>query len=291
MMRFLTPLSRLVLTLVTVTAALATAYGLWDYYVEAPWTRDGHVRADVVAIAPDVSGLVSAVLIKDNQPVEQGDVLFRIDPERFKLALREAEAEVEGRRAAFEQANADYRRYAKLSDSAVSQQKLESARADKLTAEADYHQALAARDLAKLNLERSEVRASVSGQIVNMDLQPGTYVTAGNGVMALIDRASIRVEGYFEETKLPRIHIGDHAVIHLMGDDERLEGHVESIAGGIGDSERTNSSNLLADIEPTFAWVRLAQRVPVRIKLDGVADPAKLVAGRTATISLSAPAP
>src|ERR1700712_739067 len=276
-------LGRLLVTLGMVAAALIVGLGLWDYCMDAPWTRDGRVRADVVAVAPDVSGLVTEVLVEDNQNVRKGDVLFRIDPDRFRLGLRQAEAMVEGRKATAEQTEADYARYSKLSDAAVSQQKVEAAKAADLTAQAAYAQAVADRDLARLNLERSAVRASVNGRITNMELRPGAYVTTGRGVMALIDSDTLRVEGYFEETKLPRIHVGDQASIRLMGDEATLTGHVESFAGGIEDRERTAGSNLLASVNPTFAWVRLAQRIPVRIKLDRVADEVRLVSGRTAT--------
>ena len=277
---------RLLVTLGMAAAAIVVGLALWDYYMEAPWTRDGRVRADVVGVAPDVSGLVTEVMVEDNQVVERGDVLFRIDPERFTLALRQAEAMVEGKKATATQAAADYARYLKLSDAAASQQRVEAAQAADLEAKAAYGQATADRDLAKLNLERSAVKASVNGRITNMELRPGTYVTTGRGVMALIDGDTLRVEGYFEETKLPRIHVGDRASIRLMGEAGMLTGHVESFAGGIEDRERTAGSNLLASVNPTFAWVRLAQRIPVRIKLDAVADEVRLVSGRTATVAV-----
>jgi multidrug resistance efflux pump len=286
MPRFLALAFRLLVTLGMVAVAVVVGLALWDYYMEAPWTRDGRVRADVVAVAPDVSGLVTEVLVQDNQIVKRGDVLFRIDPDRFALALRQAEAMVAGKQATMEQAAADYARYAKLSDAAVSQQRVEAARATDLEAKAAYGQATADRDLARLNLERSAVKASVNGRITNMELRPGAYVTTGRGVMALIDSDTLRVEGYFEETKLPRIHVGDRARIRLMGESATLTGRVESFAGGIEDRERTAGSNLLASVNPTFAWVRLAQRIPVRIKLDSVADEVRLVSGRTATVAV-----
>lgn len=286
MTRFLALPFRLLVTLGMVAAAGIVGLALWDYYMEAPWTRDGRVRADVVGVAPDVSGLVTEVLVADNQVVARGDVLFRIDPERFALALRQAEAMVEGKKASAEQAAADHARYAKLSDAAVSQQRVEAARATDLEARAAYDQAVADRDLAGLNLARSAVKASVNGRITNMELRPGAYVTTGRGVMALIDGDTLRVEGYFEETKLPRIHVGDRARIRLMGESATLTGHVESFAGGIEDRERSAGSNLLASVNPTFAWVRLAQRVPVRIALDPAPDGVRLVSGRTATVAV-----
>jgi multidrug resistance efflux pump len=288
MRRLLVLLLRLAVTLAMVAVAAVVGLALWNYYLDAPWTRDGRVRADVVAVAPDVSGLVTEVLVSDDQNVRRGDVLFRIDPERFSLALRQAEAVVAGKAAAAEQSEKDYERYKQLSDAAVSKQRFELAEATAREAKAAYDQAVADRDLAKLNLERSAVRASVNGRITNMDLRPGAYVTVGRGVMALIDEDTLRVEGYFEETKLPRIRINDKATIRLIGEISDLTGHVESIAGGIEDRERSAGSNLLANINPTFSWVRLAQRIPVRIVLDPLPDGVSLISGRTATVAIAA---
>jgi multidrug resistance efflux pump len=274
------------LTAIAVAAAVAVGMHLWSYYMDAPWTRDGHVRADIVQVAPDVSGFVTDVLVRDNQRVHRGEVIFRIDRARFALALQQADAAVAGRRASLDEANADLKRYRQLTTDAVSQQKQEQVLATQQQAQAAYDQAVADRAVAQLNLDRSEVRASVSGTITNMDLRPGTYVTAGHGVMALVDADTLHVEGYFEETKLPRIHVGDEVRIHLMGDSSPLTGHVESIAAGIEDRDRADGANLLANVNPTFNWVRLAQRVPVRIALDGTPDPARLVAGRSATVEV-----
>jgi RND family efflux transporter MFP subunit len=274
------------LTAVAVVAAVAVGMHLWAYYMDAPWTRDGHVRADVVQVAPDVSGFVTDVLVHDNQRVQRGDVIFRIDRARFELALRQADAIVAGRRASLDQANADLNRYRALTDLATSQQKQEQVLATQQEAQASYDQAMADRGVAQLNLDRSEVHASVNGIITNMDLRPGAYVTAGHGVMALVDTDTLRVEGYFEETKLPRIHVGDPVRIRLMGDARPLTGHVESIAAGIEDRDRSQGTNLLANVNPTFNWVRLAQRIPVRIVLDDIPDRALLVTGRSATVEV-----
>ncbi|MBR0797673.1 HlyD family secretion protein [Bradyrhizobium jicamae] len=279
-------LGRVAVTLVAIVAALAVARGLWIYYMESPWTRDGRVRADVIQVAPDVSGFVTDVLVKDNQKVHRGDVLFRIDRARFALALQTADAAVAGHKATLDQANSDLKRYSSLTTDAVSQQKQEQILATQLQAKAAYDQAVADRAVAQLNLDRSEVHASVNGTITNMDLRPGAYVTAGKGVMALVDTDTLHVEGYFEETKLARIHVGDKAEVRLMGEPVRLTGHVESIAAGIEDRDRGEGASLLANVNPTFSWVRLAQRVPVRIALDPVPDNVALVAGRSATVEV-----
>jgi len=279
-------LLRIAVTVAMVLLALIVGVSLWNYYLEAPWTRDGRVQADVVAIAPDVSGLVTEVLVSDNQDVKRGDILFRVDPDRYQIALRQAEANVDGMQAVAEQKAADYQRYSHLSETAVSQQKIEEARAADLQAKADVLRAIADRDLAKLNLDRSTVRARVNGRVANVTLRPGAYVTVGKGVFALIDSDTLRVEGYFEETKLDQIHVGDIAKVQLMGNGTRLQGRVESITGGIEDRERSEGSTLLANVNPTFSWVRLAQRIPVRIKLDAPPDDLRLIVGRTATVAI-----
>jgi RND family efflux transporter MFP subunit len=286
MKAFLNSLRRLSLTGLVTLVAVWAGYRLWDYYMDEPWTRDGHVRADVVPVAPDVAGFVTDVFVHDNQQVTRGDVLFQIDRARYDIALRQALAVVEGRRAMLDDADADLKRYRALTpDVVVSKQRIDQVVAIQASAQAALDQALADLGLAKLNLERSEVRASVSGVVTNMELRPGTYLTPGKGVMALLDSDTLRVEGYFEETKLPRIHIGDAVKIRLLGSDHILRGSVESVAAGIEDRDRSAGTTLLANVNPTFNWVRLAQRVPVRIALNRT-EQNELVAGATATVEV-----
>jgi multidrug resistance efflux pump len=277
-------IGRITVTLIAVGIAAVIGWQLWIYYLEAPWTRDGRVRADVVQVAADVSGLVSEVLVRDNQEVKKGQVLFRIDPARFQIALRDAQATVDQKLAAAQEAGRETARYNQLNALSVSVEQQQQRGAVSAEAEAVYQQALADRDVAALNLARSEVRAPVNGFVTNFDMRPGDYVDAGKPLFALIDSDSFYVDGYFEETKLPRIKVGDPARVYLIGESAVIEGHVESIAGGIADRERQGSSDLLANVNPTFSWVRLAQRVPVRIALDHVPAAVRLVTGRTATV-------
>jgi len=273
---------RIFVTTATVGAALIVGWFLWDYYLNQPWTRDGRVCADVVRVAPDVSGLVCEVRVHDNQPVHKGDILFRVDQARFELALQQAEANLASADAAWQLARREASRYQKLeSENTTSHSESERFMTVAAQSEASYRLALANRELARLNLERSEVKAPVNGTLSNFSLRPGNYVTAGQPVTALVDEDSYYVAGYFEETKLQRITVGDAVRVRLMGTAIDLPGHVASIAPGIEDRERTDSSRLLANVNPTFSWVRLAQRVPVRVTLD---HPAHLVAGQTATV-------
>jgi RND family efflux transporter MFP subunit len=279
-------LPRFLVTLIVVAIAALVVWQLWVYYMLDPWTRDGRVRADIVEIAPDVSGLVAQVFIRDNQAVHTGEPLFQIDPVRFQLALQSAIASVAKAKATLAQAQSDARRVDGLSGNAVSAQSRDQSNTNVREAEAAYDAAITDQGVAQLNLDRATVRATVNGIVTNFSMQPGDYVTAGSAVAALVDTDSLYVDGYFEETKLPRIAIGDTARVTLLGGSPAITGHVASIAAGIADTERAESPNLLANINPTFTWVRLAQRVPVRIELDHVPPNLRLISGLTATVQI-----
>lgn len=278
-------IGRVALTLALVGAAFFVGRLTWDHYREAPWTRDGRVRADVIQIAPDVSGLVAQVAVRDNQPVSKGDVLFTIDRARQQLALAQADATVQGLRVQIEQASRENRRNVTLGDLVPAELREQgSSKVDQLRA--SLAQALAAQDTARLNLVRTEVRAPVDGWVTNLDLRPGAYATAGRPVFALVDRHSLHVQGYFEETKLGRVPVGAPVRVRLIGETQWLDGHVDSIAAAIEDRERGGSTSLLANVNPTFNWVRLAQRIPVRVQLDQVPPDTRLIMGRTATVEV-----
>jgi multidrug resistance efflux pump len=277
---------RFAVTTIAVVIAAVVGWQLWVYYMDAPWTRDGRVRADVVQLATDVSGLVSKVLVKDNEAVKQGQILFVIDPVRFQLALQQAEAVVSSKQAAAQEAVREMNRFQSLTTLSISVEQQQQRAALATEAGAAYAQAVADRDIARLNLERSEVHAPVNGFVTNFDMKPGDYIDAGKAVFALIDTDSFHVDAYFEETKLPRIAVSDPVRVYLMGERAVITGHVDSIAGGIADRERQGSADLLANVNPTFSWVRLAQRIPVRIALDHVPPDLRLVTGRTATVEI-----
>jgi len=288
MKKFLVELSRIALTLVFVGAALAAGWYLWRQYEVEPWTRDGRVRADIVQVTPDVSGLITEVLIHDNQAVQKGQILFLIDRPRYQLALSQAQAAVDHQQALVDEATREDKRNHTLGN-LVSVEVVEQGATRLAEAAAGLAQAVTARDLAKLNLDRTTVYASVNGVLANVQLQPGDYATAGHPVFALIDTDTLHIDGYFEETKLPRIRVGDPVVVQLMGGSQKLRGHVESISAGIEDRERGPSGNLLPNVNPTFSWVRLAQRVPVRVVLDRPPPDVRLIAGRTATVTVIQP--
>jgi multidrug resistance efflux pump len=284
--------TRALVTLAAVAAATWAVLRLWDHYELAPWTRDGRVRANVVQIAPDVSGLVSEVPVHDNQPVRAGDTLFAVDRARYELAVRQAEAAVATQRIALAQAMREDRRSAGLG-SLISAEAREQAATHVEQARAAVAQAEVALASARLNLERARVKAPVAGVVTNLDLRAGGYASAGRPVLALVDTQSLYVEGYFEETKLPRIRVGDRAQVRTMGSSTVIGGTVESIAAGIADRDRSTGADLLPNVNPTFNWVRLAQRVPVRVRLDALPEGMRLVSGQTVTVEVvpSATAP
>ena len=275
---------RVVVTLAVALLALLAGWWLWHFYMIAPWTRDARVRADVVTIAPDVSGWVVELKVRDNQQVQAGDLLMSIDRERYQAALDKARALAETRRQQLNLRQHEASRRVHLGPQAISAELRENAQINAEIARAEFQQAEAEVKLAELNLARSEVRAPRAGQITNLHLAQGNYVQAGQAVMALVADDSFYVQAYFEETKLPGIRVGAPAKVILMSGGEPLQGKVQSISRGITDRNAAADAQLLADVEPTFNWVRLAQRIPVRIELDELPKELLLSAGMTASV-------
>ena len=276
-------LVRVGITLAVTAGAIWVIRWMWVHEELAPWTRDGRVRADIVKVAPDEPGWVVSVAVVDNQVVRKGDPLFRLDTARYEIALRQAEAAVARERAVLAEAQREAHRNIGLGDLIASEAREQSeARAQE--ASAQLAQGLADVAAAQLDLGRALIVAPVNGVVTNLELRPGDYLTAGRQALAMVDSDSLHVDGYFEETKLRHIRLGDRVSVRLMGESQLVYGHVQSIAPAIFDRERTPSDDLVADVNPTFSWVRLAQRVPVRIKLDGQAIDVHLIAGRTATV-------
>ncbi|MFT0169214.1 efflux RND transporter periplasmic adaptor subunit [Paraburkholderia mimosarum] len=270
-------------TAIIFVVAILVGRVLWVHYMDEPWTRDGRVRAEVVNVAPDVSGAVVELPVRDNQFVHKGDLLMQIDPSHYQIAVEQAQAAVAARKAELTMRQDDARRRADMDSQVVSAEARENASHTANSAQAQYQQALAALDAAKLNLERTRVVSPVDGYITNLQVFQGDYANAGQAKLAVVDSHSFWVYGYFEETKLPHVKVGNKADIKLMSGGT-LQGHVESISRGIYDRDNPQSRELLADVNPTFNWVRLAQRVPVRIHIDKIPDDMVLAAGTTCTV-------
>lgn len=272
-------------SLLLLSLALIAIGALWVRYQVEPLTRDGKVMADVVQVAPDVSGWVTEVYVQDNDAVKKGQILLTLDQPRYQLALTQAQATLDSQQIALAQAIREDRRNHALSSLVDTETTEEGAEHVDLLRVAVV-QATAARDLAQLNLDRTFLRAPVDGIVSNMTLEPGDYLTAGKGAFALVCTDSLRVEGYFEETKMPAIHIGDKADVRLMGVADVIHGHVDSIAAGVEDRERDESQNMLDNVNPSFTWVRLAQRIPVRVAIDQLPPGVRLIAGQTASVEI-----
>jgi RND family efflux transporter MFP subunit len=275
---------RFLLTMMLLAAALWVGRSAWDHYMESAWTRDGRIKADVVTISADVAGTVTEVLVHDNQLVKQGDVLFVVDKARYQNALAQSNAMLASQQVEKGRRSKEASRRAGLDSSIVSAESRETAEFAVGTAAAQYQAALAARDLAALNLERTVVRAPVAGYVTNLNVHAGDFAAVGAAKLAVINSASFYVVGYFEETKLPLLKVDDPVDVRMMSGSAQLRGHIESIAHGITDRDASLGRELLADVNPTFNWVRLAQRVPVRIHIDQRPKDMELVAGTTCTV-------
>lgn len=274
---------RFAATGIALLAAVVIASRLWNHYMYSPWTRDARIRADVVAVAPDVGGLVTAVSAADNQSVRRGDLLFQIDAARYRLAVARAAAELAAAHTEFALKQAEALRRVQMRSGAISEEDRESARAAAQGAAARVQAAEAALAEAQLNLQRTGVRAPVDGYVTNLNVHTGDYAVAGHAMLALVDRHSFRAEGYFEETKIPSLHVGDRVDIRLMSSGAHLRGSIASIARAIA---APDTAGLLSNVNPTDHWVRLAQRIPVRIAIDALPAQVALAAGMTCTVTV-----
>lgn len=281
---------RALAVLITIGAvALATGVGraAWYAYMATPWTRDGTVRAYVVTMAPEVSGRIVGLSVVDNQFVHKGDPLMVIDPTNYAIAVRLGEAAVQQAQANTQNAVAEARRRESLPDIAVSVEQQQTYESQALAAQAQYQQAQANLDQARVNLQRSVIHSPVNGWVTNLLAQRGDYATEGQNVISLVDADSFWVDGYFEETNIAPIRVGDPADIKLIGYSDVLHGHVSGIARAISVANAQPNGQGVATVNPIFTWVRLAQRIPVRIRIDSVPPGVILAAGMTATVQIN----
>jgi multidrug resistance efflux pump len=332
------------ITLATVAVAVALGWAMWGAYMDAPWTRDGTVRAYVVMIAPEVEGRIVELPVADNQFVHKGDLLVLIDPTNFRIAVRQAEAalrqaqataqnidaqvavqqaqinasqaQVNQSKAALVFAQQQAMRFQELAQRGagtvqnaqqftsqllqqqaaletaqanlqVAQRQVDALKAQRSSAEATIAQATAQLDQARVNLERTQIRSAVNGWVTNLLMQLGDFASTGKTVISLVNADSFWVDAYFEETQLAGVREGDPVETKMMGYSQTVRGRVGSIARGINVANATPNSQGLATVNPIFTWVRLAQRVPVRIQINQVPEGVTLVAGMTATVQIN----
>jgi RND family efflux transporter MFP subunit len=252
----------------------------------APWTRDGTVRVHVVTMAPEIAGRIVELPVVDNQFVHKGDLLMTIDPTNYRLAVSLAEAVVQQAQVLQDNLEKEAKRRLELNNSAVSLEQQQTYVSQALAAQAQHQQAEANLNLARVNLWRTQIHSPVNGWVTNLVVQFGDYANVGQNEITLVDADSFWIDGYFEETSLRAIHEGDPARAKLLGYSQFIRGHVDSIARGISVPNAQPNSVGLASVNPIFTWVRLAQRVPVHIKIDQVPDGVRLVSGTTVTVQI-----
>ncbi len=275
---------RVLLTSLFLLAALVAVGGLWEHYMVSPWTRDGQVRVQVANIAPQVAGQIVEVQARDNAFVRKGDLLYVIDKVNFEIALDMAKADVAAKKADLDvKRNMNARRQA-LTTLSTSIEEKQQYSGSSSVAQGAYQTALANQEQDKVNLGRTDVRSTVNGYVTNLQLRVGDYATTGTANISVVDSDSFWIAGYFEETKMGSFRVGDRAKVYLMGYDQPIEGHVESVTRGISDQNATVSTQGLPSVQAVYTWVRLAQRIPVRISIDAVPAPITLAAGLTATV-------
>ncbi|WP_096387632.1 HlyD family secretion protein [Hafnia sp. CBA7124] len=273
-------------TVIVCAIAITAGWWAWNYYMQSPWTRDGKVRAELVNITPEVSGKIIKVNISDNQQVKQGDLLFALDPTPFEIALSNANAAMAKAESDLAKANHEATRRGNLPRNVISAEDLDEAQLNAQAMKANYKSAQSNLEQAQWNLHHTNIYAPVSGFITNLQTRVGNYASIGSPLVALIDINSFYVMGYFEETKLKHINIGNNVDITLYNGNIPLQGRVESIGRAIYDQSVESSDNMLLNVKPNVPWVRLAQRVPIRIKLENIPKDILLVAGTTCTISV-----
>jgi RND family efflux transporter MFP subunit len=274
------------ITMITLILACIGVWAVWRAYVASPWTRDGTVRAYVVNIAPEISGRVVQLPVADNQFVRNGDLLMVVDPTDYAIAVDQAEAAADQASATAENAAREAERRATLTAAEVSNEEKQTYRSNAAAARAAWRLAVANLAHARVNLARTTIRSPVNGYVTNLQVQIGDYTTFGQSAISLVKAESFWVDGYFEEAKLGAIHPGDRATVKLIGYRTLLSGRVASIARGITVANAARGQSGLAEVNPIFTWVRLAQRVPVRIELDRASEGVHLTAGQTASVQI-----
>ncbi|WP_417643171.1 p-hydroxybenzoic acid efflux pump subunit AaeA [Enterobacter kobei] len=278
--------TRAAITVVMVILAFIAIFRAWVYYTESPWTRDARFSADVVAIAPDVAGLITDVKVHDNQLVQKDQVLFTIDQPRYQKAVEEAEADVAYYRALASEKRREAGRRNKLGIQAMSREEIDQSNNVLQTVIHQQAKAQATLDLAKLDLERTIIRAPAAGWITNLNVYTGEFITRGSTAVALVKQNSFYVLAYMEETKLEGVRAGYRAEITPLGSNRVIKGTVDSVAAGVTNASSSRDAKGMATIDSNLEWVRLAQRVPVRIRLDDQKENL-WPAGTTATVVIT----
>ena len=276
------------ITLGVVALALVAALLMYERYLTKPWTRDAYVRANVVGVAPRVAGPIVQIPVKDNQAVKKGDLLFQIDPRTFQATLDQAKGQLAQAQAKLVDLEANAKRAVDLlAKNVISREQYDDQVQAFEAAKADVEAAQAAVENAQLNLDFTTVISPVDGYLTNINTSPGTYVAAGQQLLALVDTSTFWVAAYFKETQINHVQPGDTVRITLMGHNgQPFEGEVVSTAWGIFVQDGSTAGNqMLPDVQQTVDWVRLPNRFPVRVQVTGE-PPVPLRIGQTASVAI-----
>ncbi|WGS63715.1 HlyD family secretion protein [Vibrio lentus] len=283
-------IKRYLITLLLFVAAGSVVYSYYQSYTSNPWTRDGQVSAYIVSITPRVTGQIIKIHVDDNSQVSKGDLLFEIDPSIYRAAYNKALATQKQALALLAKAKNEEQRAANLerrTPGAVPVLTLNNLSNAVETSSANVQVAKANVEEAHLNLEFTKVYAPTNGYITNFNLRVGSQVVANSPVVALIDEDSFWIEGYFKETDLVGVNPQDKAFVTLMmHNNVLLKGHIKSIGFGIAKQDGSTGNDLLPNVNPNFQWIRLAQRIPIKVKLDNVPEDLQLRVGMTASIKI-----
>jgi multidrug resistance efflux pump len=278
--------ARTLATLMAALAAVLVSLLAWDHYLTAPWTRDGRVRVQVASVAAEISGRIKELRVADNQFVRKGDVLYVIDPFDFDVALRTSRAMLQQTAADLQVKERQSERQRKLSSLATTPEQQQISAGNAIQAKAAFEAAQNQVAQAEINLKRTEVRSPVNGYVTNLLLRAGDYARQGVTNVSIIDADSFWIDGYFEETKMARVCSGARVEAKLIGYSEPIIGHVDTITRGLSVANAAAGAQGLPNVDPIYTWVRLAQRVPVRIAIDQVPPGVPLVSGMTATVTV-----
>ncbi len=276
-------IKKYLLIVLSVFIIISSLYLLWNHYALSPWTRDGRIRAEINQVTTEVSGKIKELLIVDNQEVKKGQLLLVVDQADYELKVRESELELNELVVQYNFAKNQLARRTKLSQIAISKEELDDAKArlDSLSKRIELSNVKI--EKAKLDLSRTRIESPVNGFITNLSLRAGNYINTGSPLFAIVDKDSYYVIAYLEETKMVNVAVGNDATINLYGNNAELKGKVQSIGRAIDDNNSTTGNYLLENVQPNYPWVRLAQRIPIKISLQGV-DEITLIPGTTCTV-------
>ena len=277
---------RTIATLAILALAAVAALVIWNVYVTAPWTRDGRIRVQVASVAPQVSGQITEIHVVDNQYVHRGDLLYVIDPFDFRTALDTAETQQRQRAADLQVKRIQSLRRQTLSELATTAEEQQTYAGNEEQSRAAFQAAQVQVSQSEINLARTRVTSPVNGYVTNLLMRLGDFAHAGSPNVSVIDADSYWIDGYFEETKMANVCVGDRAEAQLMGYREPIVGRVQTVTRGISVSDATASTQGLPNVDPVYTWVRLAQRVPVRIAITDVPAGVPLISGMTATVTI-----